>query len=208
MNVCLTVSLSPDVIWDLPQPPSALRIRGVEDNWPTYVSVQIRVAVQPACLPTSVCVSDFTKKHKMKWLYQCPYVVISVIHTSFNLQRVWHPSTLLAKESYNKYSWSFACKMLDFAKQTEQIHATTNADMKVIHLMKSHSYAFVCVELNPYACVAASKPGGRQIHSNASDLLCRWLVFIISCHTVHLLYKLEPQWNTKGWFTNWTCGLL
>lgn len=47
------------------------------------------------------------------------------------MQKAWHPSTLLSKECYGDYTESFASMILDFAKQTEEIHGTANSDMKV-----------------------------------------------------------------------------
>ncbi|XP_037651822.1 uncharacterized protein LOC119503881 isoform X7 [Sebastes umbrosus] len=60
--------------------------------------------------------------------------------------RVWHPSTLLARESYREYTKSFAAKMLDLAKQTEKIHGTANVDMKQVRLepAKFTSVNFTC----------------------------------------------------------------
>uniref|UniRef100_UPI0037E8A24F mucin-4-like isoform X2 n=1 Tax=Semicossyphus pulcher TaxID=241346 RepID=UPI0037E8A24F len=47
--------------------------------------------------------------------------------------RAWHPSTLLSKESYREYS-TFGSVILDFAKQTEEIHGSANNNMKQVRL--------------------------------------------------------------------------
>ncbi len=47
------------------------------------------------------------------------------------MQSAWHPSTLLSKESYTKYTGSFASMILDLAKQAEEINGTASA-IKVI----------------------------------------------------------------------------
>ncbi|KAM8839956.1 uncharacterized protein AB9W97_000965 isoform 2-T2 [Spinachia spinachia] len=92
--------------------------------------------------------------------------------------RVWHPSTLLAKESYKEYSFVFASMMLDFAKQTEEIHATTNTDVKQVNLeagkfttMRLTCYADALKELESMrkknlasSLVTSIKPGDKLVH--------------------------------------------
>lgn len=46
------------------------------------------------------------------------------------LQNVWHPSTLMSKECYSIYNIRFTCAMIDFAKQSQDIHGT--ADLQVM----------------------------------------------------------------------------
>ncbi|XP_027143002.1 uncharacterized protein LOC104922109 isoform X4 [Larimichthys crocea] len=59
--------------------------------------------------------------------------VLSFDHIS-SYFKAWHPSTLLSKECYGDYTESFASMILDFAKQTEEIHGTANSDMKQVIL--------------------------------------------------------------------------
>nr|XP_040044639.1 uncharacterized protein LOC120826429 isoform X3 [Gasterosteus aculeatus aculeatus] len=131
-----------------------------------------------------VCVGQPEKKHYLCTLCHLTLTSHAIIKHVLSFDhifcyfRVWHPSTLLAKESYNKYSWSFACKMLDFAKQTEQIHATTNADMKQVSLeagkftaMRLTCYADALKELESMrkenqesSLVTSVKPSDKLVH--------------------------------------------
>ncbi|XP_056877562.1 uncharacterized protein LOC130518737 isoform X2 [Takifugu flavidus] len=61
------------------------------------------------------------------------------IHSYFN---VWHPSTLLPKQCYQEYSKTFSSRMLNYAKQTLEIHSTLNADMKQV-IMEPDVFASV-----------------------------------------------------------------
>ncbi|XP_029022125.1 uncharacterized protein LOC114865298 isoform X2 [Betta splendens] len=45
----------------------------------------------------------------------------------------WHPSTLLSKECYINHE-SFVCDILDFSRQTEEIHGTANTEIKQVIL--------------------------------------------------------------------------
>ncbi|XP_051246988.1 uncharacterized protein LOC127358158 isoform X2 [Dicentrarchus labrax] len=60
--------------------------------------------------------------------------------------KAWHPSTLLSKECYKDYNKALTSMILDFAKQTEEIHGTANADMKQVSLepAKFTSVNFTC----------------------------------------------------------------
>ncbi|KAF7664907.1 hypothetical protein LDENG_00160860 [Lucifuga dentata] len=62
--------------------------------------------------------------------------------------KAWHPSTLLPKECYMKYTSSFSSMILDFAKQTEAIHRNANTDMKQVSLEPD---VFTSVSLSCYA---------------------------------------------------------
>ncbi|XP_044027943.1 uncharacterized protein LOC122864514 isoform X8 [Siniperca chuatsi] len=59
--------------------------------------------------------------------------VLSFDHI-FSYFKAWHPSTLVSKECYKDYTKQFASEILDFAKQTEEIHGTANTDMKQMSL--------------------------------------------------------------------------
>ncbi|XP_034455399.1 uncharacterized protein LOC117770272 [Hippoglossus hippoglossus] len=72
--------------------------------------------------------------------------VLSFDHI-FSYFKAWHPSTLMAKESYS-YSKSFAYTMLNFAKQTEEIHGAANTDMKQVNLEPAE---FTSVNFKSYA---------------------------------------------------------
>ena len=53
----------------------------------------------------------------------------------YSLQKAWHPSTLSSKHYFNTYTKDFGSLMLNFAKQSEEIHGTANMDMKVMKLI-------------------------------------------------------------------------
>ncbi|XP_039977236.1 uncharacterized protein LOC120786131 isoform X2 [Xiphias gladius] len=59
--------------------------------------------------------------------------------------KAWHPSTLLSKECYKDYN-SISSMILDFAKQTEEIHGTENTEMKQLNLNPAEftSMNFTC----------------------------------------------------------------
>ncbi|XP_059205709.1 uncharacterized protein LOC131984776 isoform X5 [Centropristis striata] len=59
--------------------------------------------------------------------------------------KAWHPSTLLAKESYKDYK-SFAYIVLDLARQSEEIHGSASTHMKQVSLQpaKFKSVNFAC----------------------------------------------------------------
>ncbi|XP_033980426.1 uncharacterized protein LOC117477789 isoform X6 [Trematomus bernacchii] len=59
--------------------------------------------------------------------------VLSFDHI-FSYFKAWHPSTLSSKHSFNTYTKDFGSLMLNFAKQSEEIHGTANMDMKQVIL--------------------------------------------------------------------------
>ncbi|XP_065803873.1 serine-rich adhesin for platelets-like isoform X2 [Labrus bergylta] len=65
-----------------------------------------------------------------------PHVIIKHVLSFDHIYcyfREWHPSTLLSKESYTAHT-TLTIMSLDLAKQTLEIHATTNTDMKQVRL--------------------------------------------------------------------------
>ncbi|XP_054461818.1 uncharacterized protein LOC129097110 isoform X3 [Anoplopoma fimbria] len=102
--------------------------------------------------------------------------------------KAWHPSTLLAKESYQDYTKSFASMMLDFAKQSENIHGTASADMKQVSLepAKFTSVKFTCYadalkelesirnENKESSLITIVKPGNKlELRSQLYKLRCQ-----------------------------------
>ncbi|KAK5911292.1 hypothetical protein CgunFtcFv8_005482 [Champsocephalus gunnari] len=59
--------------------------------------------------------------------------VLSFDHI-FSYFKAWHPSTLSSKAYFNAYTKDFGSLMLNFAKQTEEIHGTANMDIKQVIL--------------------------------------------------------------------------
>ncbi|XP_060914942.1 uncharacterized protein LOC132990618 isoform X2 [Labrus mixtus] len=69
-------------------------------------------------------------------LTMAPHVIIKHVLSFDHIYcyfREWHPSTLLSKESYTAHT-TLTIMILDLAKQTLEIHATTNTDMKQVRL--------------------------------------------------------------------------
>ncbi|XP_068584788.1 uncharacterized protein [Cebidichthys violaceus] len=99
-----------------------------------------------------ICVGQTEKRHYLCTLCHLTLAAHAIIKHVLSFDhifcyfRVWHPQTLLAKESYKDYSLVFGSRMLNFAKQTEQIHGTANADMKQVSLepTKFTSVNFTC----------------------------------------------------------------
>nr|XP_020462481.1 uncharacterized protein LOC109963902 isoform X2 [Monopterus albus] len=67
------------------------------------------------------------------------------IHCYF---KVWHPSTLVSRESYRDYTNNFVYKIQNLAKQSEEIHGTVNTDMKQVILKPAE---FTSVNISSYA---------------------------------------------------------
>ncbi|XP_037330217.2 uncharacterized protein LOC119219254 isoform X2 [Pungitius pungitius] len=131
-----------------------------------------------------VCVGQPEKKHYLCTLCHLTLTGHAVIKHVLSFDhifcyfKVWHPSTLLAKESYKEYSCHFASMMLDFAKQTENIHAAINTDMKQVRLeagkftaMRLTCYADALKELESMrkenqesSLVTSVKPGDKLDH--------------------------------------------
>ncbi|KAG7237833.1 hypothetical protein INR49_031846 [Caranx melampygus] len=90
--------------------------------------------------------------------------------------KVWHPSTLLSKECYQEYTTSFASMMQNLAKQTEEIHATANTNMKEVNLSPAE---FLSVNFKSYLealkrleCIMEENKQGTPIPSiNPGDKL-------------------------------------
>ncbi|XP_022602859.1 uncharacterized protein LOC111223109 [Seriola dumerili] len=83
--------------------------------------------------------------------------------------KAWHPSTLLSKESYKDYTDSFTSMMRDFAKQTEEIHATANTDMKEVNLkpaeFPSVNFASFAEAWKKLECIMKENKGSSLITS-------------------------------------------
>ncbi|KAM6903867.1 uncharacterized protein PEZ65_018686 [Lycodopsis pacificus] len=99
-----------------------------------------------------ICVGQTEKRHYLCTLCHLTLASHAIIKHVLSFDhifcyfRAWHPRTMLAKESYKAYSPVFSSTMLNFAKQTEQIHGTANADMKQVSLepAKFTSVNFTC----------------------------------------------------------------
>ncbi|XP_034747549.1 uncharacterized protein LOC117956555 isoform X2 [Etheostoma cragini] len=134
-----------------------------------------------------ICVGPTEKRYYLCTLCNLPLAdhtiikhVLSFDHI-FCYFRAWHPSTLLAKESYMDYN-KFAPMLLNFAKQTEEIHNTSNTDMKQVSLepAKFTSVNFACyaeafkalesirMENNESGLITSVKPGNKLVHHAAS----------------------------------------
>ncbi|KAM6974349.1 uncharacterized protein LKV04_015993 [Tautogolabrus adspersus] len=86
-----------------------------------------------------ICVGPTERRHYLCTLCKltlAPHMIIKHVLSFDHIYcyfREWHPSTLLSKESYTDYT-TLAIMILDLAKQTLEIHATTNRDMKQVRL--------------------------------------------------------------------------
>ncbi|XP_078146667.1 uncharacterized protein LOC139915865 [Centroberyx gerrardi] len=78
----------------------------------------------------------------------------------------WHPSTLLSKECYTNYTSFFIFMMLDFAKQTEEIHGAFT-DIKQVTLDPA---LFTSVDISCYA-EALNKLESIRKERNESSLI-------------------------------------
>ncbi|XP_071401801.1 uncharacterized protein [Centroberyx affinis] len=78
----------------------------------------------------------------------------------------WHPSTLLSKECYTNYTSFFIFMMLDFAKQTEEIHGVFT-DIKQVTLDPA---LFTSVDISCYA-EALNKLESIRKERNESSLI-------------------------------------
>ncbi|XP_029920336.1 uncharacterized protein LOC115368389 isoform X2 [Myripristis murdjan] len=87
-----------------------------------------------------VCVGQTEKRHYLCTLCRLTFATHKIIkhvlsfHHIFYYFNVWHPSTLLSKESYSDYTKAFVSMMLDFAKQAEEIHGPATSDVKQVSL--------------------------------------------------------------------------
>ncbi|KAK9526885.1 hypothetical protein VZT92_015559 [Zoarces viviparus] len=99
-----------------------------------------------------ICVGQTEKRHYLCTICHLTLAAHAIIKHVLSFDhifcyfRAWHPRTMLAKESYKAYSPVLGSTMLNFAKQTEQIHGTANADMKQVSLepAKFTSVNFAC----------------------------------------------------------------
>ncbi|XP_041823085.1 uncharacterized protein LOC121628194 isoform X3 [Melanotaenia boesemani] len=98
-----------------------------------------------------ICLGPGEKRHYLCTLCRLTVASHAIIKHVLSFDHIycyfkaWHPSTLLSKESYRDYKF-LAPMMLDFAKQTEEIHATRNASMKEVSLKPNEFKAvdFTC----------------------------------------------------------------
>lgn len=90
------------------------------------------------------------------------------------MQELWHPSTLLPKESYQNYNY-FAPAILDFSKQTEKINETANNEIKVIkftiRLLFMSPFVTVCLITFPKIAVQLSQNSKHKLQVRPEDLI-------------------------------------
>ncbi|XP_070702972.1 uncharacterized protein [Pempheris klunzingeri] len=130
--------------------------------------------------------------------------------------RAWHPSTLLAKECYKNYTVPFVSVMLDFTKQTEEIHGTANAAVKQVRLEPAQfaSVNFTCyaealkrlesiAKENESSLITSVKPGNKLEYRSVSAE-CAVLSLKIHCQnccrsfgSVDLYFQHVPSWKHK-----------
>ncbi|XP_040909511.1 uncharacterized protein LOC121192035 isoform X2 [Toxotes jaculatrix] len=120
--------------------------------------------------------------------------VLSFDHI-FSYFKAWHPSTLMSKESYNNYNRSFASMMLDFAKQTEEIHGTANTEMKQVTLQPAEytSVNFTCYAeaLKKLETITKENGGSSLITSIKPGNMLKYRT--VSASSVAPSYKLRCQ---------------
>ncbi|XP_053190232.1 uncharacterized protein LOC128374032 [Scomber japonicus] len=101
-----------------------------------------------------ICVGKTGRRHFLCTLCNLTLAASMIIKHVLSFDHVfcyfkaWHPSTLLSKECYTINNNSFASAMLEFAKQTLEIHGTENADMKQVNLEPD---VFTSVNFSCYA---------------------------------------------------------
>lgn len=96
---------------------------------------------------------------------------------------MWHPSTLLPKQCYQDYSKTFSSRMLNFAKQTQEIHSTLNAVMKVpptLNTVFPARFYWYKAKISPP--LAASDHGAGRLCISEFCLLSRRLDIIFHAH--------------------------
>ncbi|XP_031179178.2 uncharacterized protein LOC116067032 isoform X4 [Sander lucioperca] len=134
-----------------------------------------------------ICVGPTEKRYYLCTLCNLPLAAHMIIKHVLSFDhifcyfRAWHPSTLLAKESYMDYN-TFAPMLLNFAKQTEEIHSTSDTDMKQVSLeaAKFTSVNFACYaqalkalesirkENDESGLITSVKPGNKLVYRAAS----------------------------------------
>ncbi|XP_039676067.1 uncharacterized protein LOC120571276 isoform X2 [Perca fluviatilis] len=134
-----------------------------------------------------ICVGPTEKRYYLCTLCNLPLAAHMIIKHVLSFDhifcyfRAWHPSTLLAKESYVDYN-KFAPTLLNFAKQTEEIHSTSNTDMKQVSLepakftsvnFASYAQALKALESirkenNESGLITSVKPGNKLVYRAAS----------------------------------------
>ncbi|XP_042292107.1 uncharacterized protein LOC121913511 [Thunnus maccoyii] len=87
-----------------------------------------------------ICVGQTERRHFLCTLCNLTLAAHMIIKHVLSFDHIfcyfkaWHPTTLLSKESYIRYSSAFATMMLNFAKQAEKIHGSANTDIKQVNL--------------------------------------------------------------------------
>ncbi|XP_063755104.1 uncharacterized protein LOC134874818 isoform X2 [Eleginops maclovinus] len=130
-----------------------------------------------------ICVGETKKRYYLCTLCKITVAahgiikhVLSFDHI-FSYFKAWHPSTVQSKEIFITNTKNLGSLMLNFAKQTDAIHGTSNMDMKQVSLepakfssIKSTSYIEVLKELesitkenNESSLMTVVKPGKKLV---------------------------------------------
>ncbi|XP_018553104.1 uncharacterized protein LOC108897799 isoform X2 [Lates calcarifer] len=134
--------------------------------------------------------------------------VLSFDHI-FCYLKAWHPSTLMSKQCYINYTDVFASMMLDFAKQTEEIHGTANTDMKQVslepaefRLVNSFCYAKALEKLESItkenkgsSLMTSIKPGNKLERRTVSAAVSVASSYKLHCQECSTIFETESQYS-------------
>ncbi|XP_051246992.1 uncharacterized protein LOC127358160 isoform X3 [Dicentrarchus labrax] len=121
--------------------------------------------------------------------------------------KAWHPSTLLSKECYKDYDKALASMILDFAKQTEEIHGTANADMKQVSLepAKFTSVNFTCyaealkelesiTKENKESSLITSINPGKKLERHTVSAAPIAFLYKLCCQDCNMIFETTAQY--------------